>query len=112
MTGSGSSSISRISVVLVASSRCFLRASLIGSTMRGSIMALKISLSPFMATKWQPALRHVWIEVPAKNQGRCKQKNKMKQSQGHDREIIKKLRTCGCSAIKNYVTDLRGGLNE
>jgi hypothetical protein len=36
----------------------------------------------------------------------------MKQSQGHDREVIKKLRTCGCSAIKNYVADLRGRLNE
>jgi hypothetical protein len=36
----------------------------------------------------------------------------MKQSQGHDREVIKKLRTCGCSAIKNYVADLCGGLNE
>jgi hypothetical protein len=25
---------------------------------------------------------------------------------------MQKLRTCGCSAIKNYVADLRGGLNE
>jgi hypothetical protein len=25
---------------------------------------------------------------------------------------MKKLRTCGCSAIKNYVADLCGGLNE
>jgi hypothetical protein len=25
---------------------------------------------------------------------------------------MKKLRTCGCSTIKNYVADLRGGLNE
>jgi hypothetical protein len=65
-----------------------------------------------MATKWRPALRHVWTKAPAKNQGRCKQKNKMKQSQGHDREVIKKLRTYGCSAIKNYVANLRGGLNE
>jgi hypothetical protein len=112
MTGSRSSSISRTSVVLIASSRCFLRASLTGFTMRGSRMALKISLSPSMATKWRPALRHAWTEAPAKNQGRCKQKNKMKQSQGHDREVIKKLRTSGCSAIKNYVADLRDGLNE
>jgi hypothetical protein len=36
----------------------------------------------------------------------------MKQSQGHNRKVIKKLRTCGCSAIKNYVADLRDGLNE
>jgi hypothetical protein len=75
-------------------------------------MALKISLSPSIATKWRPALRQAWTEIPAKNQGRCKQKNKKKQPQGHDREVIKKLRTCGCSAIKNYVADLRGGLNE
>jgi hypothetical protein len=47
-----------------------------------------------------------------KNQGRNKQKNKMKQSQGHDREVIKKLRTYGCNAIKNYVADLHGGFNE
>jgi hypothetical protein len=75
-------------------------------------MALKISLSPSIATKWRPALRQAWTETLAKNQGRCKQKNKKKQSQGHDREVIKKLRTCGCSAIKNYVADLCGGLNE
>jgi hypothetical protein len=25
---------------------------------------------------------------------------------------MKKLRTCGCSIIKNYVADLCGGLNE
>jgi hypothetical protein len=73
-------------------------------------MALKISLSPSIATKWRPALRKAWTEAPAKNQGRCKQKNK--QLQGHDREVIKKLRTYGCSAIKNYVADLCGGLNE
>jgi hypothetical protein len=36
----------------------------------------------------------------------------MKQSQGHDREVIKKLRTFACNAIKNYVADLRGRLNE
>jgi hypothetical protein len=47
-----------------------------------------------------------------KNQGSNKQKNKIKQSQGHNREVIKKLHICGCSAIKNYVADLRGGLNE
>jgi hypothetical protein len=80
--------------------------------MRGSRMALKISLSPSMATKWRPALRQEWTEALAKNQGRCKQKNKKKQSQGHNKEVIKKLHTCGCSAIKNYVADLRGGLNE
>jgi hypothetical protein len=99
-------------VVLVASSRCFLKALLTGSTMRGSRTALKISLSPSIATKWRPALRQVWTEAPTENQGRCKQKNKKKQSQGHNREVIKKLRTCGCSAIKNYVADLRGGFNE
>jgi hypothetical protein len=47
-----------------------------------------------------------------KNQGSNKQKNKIKQSQGHNREVIKKLRTCGYSTIKNYVANLRGGLNE
>ena len=50
--------------------------------------------------------------APVKNQRRCKQKNKKKQLQGHDREVIKKLRTYGCSAIKNYIANLRGGLNE
>jgi hypothetical protein len=105
MIGSGSSLSSTSSTVLVASSRCFFRALLTWSTMRGSKMALKISLSPSIATKW-------WTEAPAKDQRRCKQKNKKKQSQGHDREDIKKLRTCGCSAIKNYVADLRGRLNE
>jgi hypothetical protein len=75
-------------------------------------MALKISLSPSIATKWRPTLRQVWTKAPAKNQGRCKQKNKKKKSQGHDKEVIKKLRTYGCSAIKNYVADLCGGLNE
>jgi hypothetical protein len=75
-------------------------------------MALKISLSPSIATKWRPALRQAWTEAPAKNQRRCKQKNKNKQPQGHDREVIKKLRTYGCSAIKNYVADLCGRLNE
>jgi hypothetical protein len=78
----------------------------------GSRMALKISLSPSIAIKCRLALQQAWTEANAKNQGRCKQKNKKKQSQGHDREVIKKLRTCGCIAIKNYVADLRGGLNE
>jgi hypothetical protein len=84
MSVSGSSSPSRTSVVLVASSRCFLRASLTGSTMRGSRMALKISLSPSIATKWRPALRQAWTEAPVENQGRCKQENKKKQSQGYN----------------------------
>jgi hypothetical protein len=80
--------------------------------MRGSKMPLKISLLPSIATKWRPAFQQAWTEAPAENQGRCKQKNKKKQSQGHNREVIKKLRTCGCSAIKNYVANLRGGFNE
>jgi hypothetical protein len=80
--------------------------------MRGSRMALKISLSPSIATKWRPALQQACTEAPAKNQGRCKKKNKKKQSQGHDREVIKILRTCGCSPIKNYVANLRGRFNE
>jgi hypothetical protein len=75
-------------------------------------MPLKISLSPSIATKWRPALRQAWIEALAENQGRCKQKNKKKQSQGHNKEVIKKLRIYECSAIKNYVANLRGGLNE
>jgi hypothetical protein len=112
MTVSGSSSTSRSSAVLVASSRCFLRPSLTGSTMKGSRMALKMSLSPSMATIWRPALRQAWTEAHAGNQGRCKRKNQKKQSQGHDREVMEKLRTCGCSAIKNYVADICGGLNE
>ena len=52
-------------------------------------MALKMSLSPFMAMKWQMALRQVWTKAPAKNQGRCTEKNKKKQSQGYNREVIK-----------------------
>jgi hypothetical protein len=112
MSVSGSSSTSRSSVVLVASSRCFLRPSLTGSRMRGFRMALKMSLSPSMATKWRLALRQAWTEVPAGNQRRCKRKNQKKQSQGHNREVMEKLRTCGCSAIKNYVADICGGLNE
>jgi hypothetical protein len=75
-------------------------------------MPLKMSLSPSIATKWRLALRKAWTEAPVENQGRCKQKNKNKKSQGHNKEVIKKLRTYGCSAIKNYVVNLRGGLNE
>ena len=47
-----------------------------------------------------------------KESRKYKQKNKKEQSQGHNREVIKKLRTCGCSVIKNYVANLCGGLNE
>jgi hypothetical protein len=75
-------------------------------------MALKIFLSPSMATKWQPTLRQPRTKAPVENHGRCKQKSHKKQSQGHNREDSKKLRTRGCNAIKNYVADLRGGLNE
>jgi hypothetical protein len=84
----------------------------IGATMRGSRMALKISLSSSMATKWRLALRQACTEAPARNQGRYKQKSQNKQSQGQDRKVNKTLRTCGCNAIKNYVANLRGGLNE
>jgi hypothetical protein len=112
MSVSGSSSSTRSLAILVASSRCFLRPLVIGSRMRGSKMALKMSLSPSMDTKWRLALRQAWTEAPVGNQGSSERKNKEKQSQGHDREFIKKLRTCGCSAIKNYVADLHGGFNE
>jgi hypothetical protein len=47
-----------------------------------------------------------------KNQGRCKQKKKMKQSQGHNGEVMKVQYTYGCGAIENYVADLCGGLNQ
>jgi hypothetical protein len=47
---SGYSSTSRSSTVLVASSCCFLKPSVTGATMKGSRMALKISLSLSMAT--------------------------------------------------------------
>jgi hypothetical protein len=57
-------------------------------------------------------LRQAWTDAPLRNQGRCKQKSQNKKIQGHEREINKKLHTCGCSAIKNYVADLRGGFNE
>jgi hypothetical protein len=65
-----------------------------------------------MATKWRLALRQAWTETLVGNQGSNEQKNKKKQSQGHDREFMKKLYTCGCSAIKNYIADMCGGLNE
>jgi hypothetical protein len=48
-------------------------------------MALKMSLSPSMATKWRLALRQAWTEAPVGNQESSKQKNKKKQSQGHNR---------------------------
>jgi hypothetical protein len=80
--------------------------------MRGSRMALKMTLSPSMATKWRLALRQAWIEAPARNQESSEQKSKKKQSQGHDREFMKIQCTYGCSTIKNYVADLCGGLNE
>jgi hypothetical protein len=54
----------------------------------------------------------VWTEAPAGNQESSEQKSKKKQSQGHDREFMKIQCTYGCSAIKNYVADLCGGLNE
>jgi hypothetical protein len=113
MSVSGSSSSSRSLAVLVASSRCFLRPSVIGSRMRGSRMALKMSLSPSMATKWRLALRQAWTEAPVGNEESSERKNKKKQSQGDNREFMKKIKcTCGCIAIKNYVADLCSGLNE
>jgi hypothetical protein len=75
-------------------------------------MALRMSLSPSMATKWRLALRQAWIEALVGNQGSSERNSKKKQSQGHDREFMQKLCICGCSAIKNYVADLCGGLNE
>lgn len=112
MTESASSAPSWIWVVLVASSRCFLRASLAGSTMRGSRRPLKISLSPSIATRWRPALRQAWIEAPAENQDKCKQMIEKEQSQGHNKKDMKILHTCGCSTIQNYVAKHCGGLNE
>ena len=112
MTESASSTLSRTWVVLVASSCCFLKASLTGSTMRGSRRPLKISLSPSIATKWQSALRQAWTEVLTENEERCKQMNENEQSQGHNRKVIKILRTCGCSTIKNNVAKYCGRLNE
>jgi hypothetical protein len=58
-----------------------------------------------MATKWRPALRQAWIDAPSLNQERSKQI-------GHEREDNKKLSTSRCSAIKNNVADVSGGLNE
>jgi hypothetical protein len=75
-------------------------------------MALTICLFLSMATKWRPALQQAWTKAPEGNQGRCKQKNQNKKSQGHEREVYKKLHTCGYSVIKNYVADLCGGFNE
>ena len=46
---------------------------MMGSTMRGSRMALKMSLSPSMAMKWRPALRQVWIEALVGNQRKSEQ---------------------------------------
>jgi hypothetical protein len=112
MSVSGSSSSSRSFAVLVASSRCFFMPSVIGSRMRGSRMALKMSLSPSMATKWRLALRQAWIEALAGNQESSERKSKKTKSQGHEREFMKTLCTCGCNTIKNYVADLCGGLNE
>ena len=70
-------------------------------------MALKISLSPSMAMKWQLALRQAWTEAPAKNQGRCKQKNKKKQLQGHYApvDIVQSrttLKTCMVDSMINW----------
>jgi hypothetical protein len=108
----GGSSTSRSSAAPLASSCCFLKPSVIGATMRGSKMALKISLFSSMATKWRPALRQAWKEAPVGNEGRCTQKSQNKKSQGHEREVYKKLRICGCSAINNYVANLHERLNE
>jgi hypothetical protein len=112
VSGSSSTSTSTSSAASLASSRYFLKPSVTGSTMRGFRMALKIYLFPSMATKWRPTLRQAWTDVPSRNQGRCKQKCQNKKRQGHESKVNKKLRTCGCSAIKNYVADLHGGLNE
>jgi hypothetical protein len=105
MSVSGSSSSSRSLAVLVASSRCFLRPSEIGSRMRGCRMALKMSLSPSMATKWRLALRQAWTEAPAGNQESSEQKTRRNNHKATI-EFIKIQCTCGCSAIKNYVADL------
>jgi hypothetical protein len=112
MIVSRSSSTSTSSVASLASSNCFLKPSVTGATMRGSKMALKISFSLSIATKWRLALRQAWIVAPSRNQGRCKQKSQNKKRQCNEGVVNKKLRTCGCSSIKNYVANLRGGLNE
>jgi hypothetical protein len=38
--------------------------------------------------------------------------DKITSEKAMKQEDNKNLSTCGCSAIKNYVADLRGGLNE
>jgi hypothetical protein len=83
------SSTSTSSAVHVASSRCFLKPSITGSTMRGFKMALKISLSPSMATKWRPALRQVWTVAPSCNQGRYKQKSQNKKGNAMKEWLIR-----------------------
>ena len=75
-------------------------------------MALKIFLSLSITIKWQLTLRQAWTTIPSRNQGRCKQKSHNKKKQCNERVVNKKLCICGCSAIKNYVADLNGGLNE
>jgi hypothetical protein len=54
----------------------------------------------------------MWIDAPLGNQGCGKQLSQIKERDGYIKKVNKKLRTCRCSAIKNYVTDLRGGFNE
>ena len=112
MTGFGSSSSSTSLAASSPSSCCFLKPSVTVSTMKGLRMALKISLFPSMATKWRLALWQAWTDALSQNQGRCKQKHHNKKWQSHEREVNKKLCTSGCSAIKNYVANLRGGLND
>jgi hypothetical protein len=111
-TGSGSSSTSTSSAASTPSIRYFFKPSVTVSTMRGSRMALKITSSPSMATKWRPALRQAWTDAPSMNQERCKQKSHNKNIKSQEREDNKKLSTCRCSAIKNNVADVSGGLNE
>jgi hypothetical protein len=89
MIVSGYSSTSTSLAASLASSRCFLKPLVTGSTMRGSKMALKISLSPSMATKWQPILRQAWTKAPSGNQGRCKQRSQNKKWQGHEERLTR-----------------------
>jgi hypothetical protein len=42
----------------------------------------------------------------------CKKMSLNQKSQGHDKEIYKKLLIGRCNAIKNYVADLHGRLNQ
>jgi hypothetical protein len=65
-----------------------------------------------MATKWRLALQYASIDAPSGTQGSDKQLSQNKERDGHIKKVNKKLRTCECSAIKNYVADLQGGLNE